>query len=233
MSTKIVAEPLAFHFADDGAVPNNRLPMLVYKGAFTGRDIAGAIETTFGKNDWGHGLWHNGIYPFVHYHAQIHEVLGIAAGKARVRFGGDKGEVLEVEAGDVAVLPAGTGHQRLSSTPDLLVIGVIPAGRPLRPVPRHDRRTRARGRNDPARAAACDRSAVRRERAADEAVALSYDADAVRCEASASAGGVACKSCFRSRPALTNGSHSTLSTPSCSWLSAPRPNSSASRLDGM
>jgi len=30
------------------------------------------------------------------------------------------------------------------------------------------------------------------------------------------------------RPALTNGSHSTLSTPLCSWLSAPRPNSNAS-----
>jgi len=121
-------EPLTFFFADDGAVPNNHLPFLVYKGAFNGRDPASAIENTFRRNDWGHGLWHNGIFPFVHYHSQIHEVLGIAAGKARVRFGGEKGEELEVEAGDVAVLPAGTGHQRLSSTPDLLVIGAYPLG---------------------------------------------------------------------------------------------------------
>jgi uncharacterized protein YjlB len=121
-------EPLTFFFADDGAVPNNRLPLLVYKSAFNGRDPASAIENTFRRNDWGHGLWHNGIFPFVHYHSQIHEVLGIAAGKARVRFGGNKGEELEVEAGDVAVLPAGTGHQRLSSTPDLLVIGAYPPG---------------------------------------------------------------------------------------------------------
>lgn len=126
MSTKTVNEPLTFHFADDGAVPNNRLPMLVYKRAITARDIAGAIETTFRKNDWGHGLWHNGIFPFTHYHSQIHEVLGIAAGKARVRFGGKHGEELDVEAGDVAVLPAGTGHQRISATPDLLVIGAYP-----------------------------------------------------------------------------------------------------------
>lgn len=126
MSTKTAAEPLAFQFADDGAVPNNRLPFLVYKGAITARDRAGAIEEAFHANDWGHGLWHNGIFPFVHYHSQIHEVLGIARGRARVRFGGDSGEELDVEAGDVAVLPAGTGHQRLSSTPDLLVIGAYP-----------------------------------------------------------------------------------------------------------
>jgi uncharacterized protein YjlB len=120
------SEPATFFFADDGAVPNNRLPFLVYKRAFDAHDLAAAIETTFRRNNWGHGLWHNGIYPFVHYHSQIHEVLGIAAGKARVRFGGNKGEELEVEAGDVAILPAGTGHQRLSSTPDLLVIGAYP-----------------------------------------------------------------------------------------------------------
>jgi uncharacterized protein YjlB len=122
MSAASKIEPAAFFFADDGAVPNNRLPMLVYKSAIN----ASTIEKTFQKNGWGHGLWHNGIYPFTHYHSQIHEVLGIAAGKARVRFGGRNGEELDVEAGDVAVLPAGTGHQRISSTPDLLVIGAYP-----------------------------------------------------------------------------------------------------------
>jgi uncharacterized protein YjlB len=122
-----VTEPAIFRFADDGAVPNNRLPFLVYRGAIDTRgDVAAAIEQTFEQNGWGHGMWRNGIYPFVHYHSQIHEVLGIAAGKARVRFGGQHGEELEVAAGDVAVLPAGTGHQRLASTPDLLVIGAYP-----------------------------------------------------------------------------------------------------------
>ena len=122
-------EPATFRFANDGAVPNNRLPFLVYQGAIDvarTRDPAAAIERTFERNGWGHGMWRNGIYPFVHYHSQIHEVLGIAAGKARVRFGGNNGAELEVAAGDVAVLPAGTGHQRLSSTPDLLVIGASP-----------------------------------------------------------------------------------------------------------
>ncbi|MBV9564447.1 MAG: hypothetical protein JOY90_28995 [Bradyrhizobium sp.] len=125
-------EPLTFLFADDGWIPNNPAwPMLVYRG---GIDLAGhsdpaqRIEAVFDANGWGRGSWRNGIFPYVHYHSMIHEVLGIARGRAKVRFGGDKGEVIEVKAGDVALLPAGTGHQRLEGSHDLLVIGGYPAG---------------------------------------------------------------------------------------------------------
>jgi uncharacterized protein YjlB len=128
MQTLQRIEPLAFRFDDDGLVPNNPLlPFLVYRGGVDvgGRDPAAAIEQRFAANGWG-DMWRNGIYPFTHYHSRIHEVLGIARGRARVRFGGATGEELEVAAGDVAVLPAGTGHQRLSASGDLLVIGAYP-----------------------------------------------------------------------------------------------------------
>ena len=126
-------EPVTFMFADDGAVPNNpRLPFLVYRGVV---DLAGTpdpekeIEATFRANGWG-DMWRNGIYPYVHYHSMIHEGIGIARGRARVRFGGAKGEEMELAQGDVAVLPAGTGHQCLRASPDLMVIGAYPkAGR--------------------------------------------------------------------------------------------------------
>jgi uncharacterized protein YjlB len=124
------AKPLTFHFKDDGAVPNNAaLPALVYKSAL---DLAGAcdpeaqIEKMFAANGWGHGQWRNGIYPFTHYHSMIHEALGIARGGASVQLGGERGETFELTAGDVAVLPAGTGHKRLSGSADLLVIGAYP-----------------------------------------------------------------------------------------------------------
>jgi uncharacterized protein YjlB len=127
---RMPATPLTFMFRDDGAVPNNPvLPVLVYKGAIDAgskRNPENAIEKLFAGNGWGHGQWRNGIFPFVHYHSMIHEALGIARGHARVQLGGHDGEIFELAAGDIAVLPAGTGHQRLSGSDDLLVIGAYP-----------------------------------------------------------------------------------------------------------
>jgi uncharacterized protein YjlB len=122
-------EPLTFVFADDGLVPNNPMPFLVYKAAI---DVDNAhpektIEKLFGANGWG-AMWRNGVYDYPHYHATVHEALGVARGHARVRFGGDKGTELELSAGDVAILPAGTGHQCLSASPDFCVVGAYPPG---------------------------------------------------------------------------------------------------------
>jgi uncharacterized protein YjlB len=120
-----------FLFADDGQTPNNpNLPMLVYPAAvdIAGRaDPAAPFETLFSRHGWADG-WRNGIFSFLHFHTTAHEVLGIARGQARVEFGGARGEILTVGAGDVVVLPAGTGHRRIESSPDLLVVGAYPAG---------------------------------------------------------------------------------------------------------
>lgn len=117
------------HFADDGDVPNNRLPLIHYAGAIdpTAGDPARAFEELFQGHGWGNG-WRNGIFPFHHYHSTAHEVLGIAAGEAEVRFGGEGGATVRAKAGDAVLIPAGVGHKRLSGSPDLLVIGAYPAG---------------------------------------------------------------------------------------------------------
>ena len=123
-------EPVAKRFADDGSVPNNpSLPFLVYRRCIDvsgQKDPAALVERIFAQNGWG-DAWRNGVYSFTHFHSMIHEVLGVAAGRARVRFGGKAGEELEIEAGDVAVLPAGTGHQRISASRDFLIVGAYPA----------------------------------------------------------------------------------------------------------
>jgi uncharacterized protein YjlB len=132
-------EPLALVFEDDGLVPNNPLPFLVYKAAIAVDNAhpETTIEGLFGANGWG-DMWRNGIYDYPHYHATVHEALGVARGRALVRFGGDAGEVLEIAAGDVAILPAGTGHQCLSASDDLAVVGAYPPGAKMqitRPTP--------------------------------------------------------------------------------------------------
>src|ERR1700746_583904 len=137
-------EPLTFVFEDDGLVPNNRMPFLVYRRAI---DVDNAhpektIEGLFGANGWGE-MWRNGVFDYLHYHATVHEALGVARGHARVRFGGDKGKELEISAGDVAILPAGTGHQCLAATQDFSVVGAYPPGPPMdlqRPTPENHAR---------------------------------------------------------------------------------------------
>jgi uncharacterized protein YjlB len=88
-------------------------------------DPAAIMEDLFELNGW-RDSWRNGIYDYVHYHSRIHEVLAIGRGKGTVRFGGNNGRTVEVKAGDVAILPAGTGHQCLTASSDFLVVGAYP-----------------------------------------------------------------------------------------------------------
>jgi uncharacterized protein YjlB len=122
-------KPLTMVFADDGLVPNSPLPFLVYKRAISLDNVQPekTIEQLFGANGWG-DMWRNGVYDYLHYHATAHEALGIARGHAIVRFGGDKGREIAIAAGDVAILPAGTGHQCLSASADFSVVGAYPPG---------------------------------------------------------------------------------------------------------
>ncbi|MEE2658595.1 MAG: hypothetical protein VX733_08840 [Candidatus Latescibacterota bacterium] len=120
---------VSHHLQDDGVIPNNCLPLLVYSQVVDHSvgDPARAFEQLFHGNGWGHS-WRNGIYPFRHYHSTAHEVLGIAAGSAKVEFGGPEGVVLDVSAGDAVLIPAGVSHYNLGASSNLLVIGTYPPG---------------------------------------------------------------------------------------------------------
>jgi uncharacterized protein YjlB len=112
-----------------GEIPNNaRWPVLLHRAA-TPAGEAAAAEALFARHGWP-PAWRNGIYDFHHYHPNAHEALAIARGRVAVRLGGESGVTLDLVAGDVVVLPAGTGHCNLGASGDLLVVGAYPPGEP-------------------------------------------------------------------------------------------------------
>ena len=124
------ARVTAHRLATSGAIPNHpRWPLLIYPGAVAvaASDPATAFEELFDRNGWP-AAWRNGIYPFHHFHCDAHEVLGVYSGEVTAQFGGEDGIVITARAGDVIVLPAGTGHKKLSSRGALGIVGAYPAG---------------------------------------------------------------------------------------------------------
>ncbi|RDU37375.1 hypothetical protein DRW41_05890 [Neobacillus piezotolerans] len=120
------ANERSFFLKDDGQVPNNpELPVIVYEGVFN--ENPNGIEETFNRHNWT-GSWSDGIFGYHHYHSNVHEVLGVKSGYATVLLGGDAGERVDVKAGDVILLPAGTGHKLVEGSEDFEVVGAYPEG---------------------------------------------------------------------------------------------------------
>jgi uncharacterized protein YjlB len=104
-------------------IPNNpRYPVLVYRGVEL--DDPRAL---FAQHGWG-GTWVSTVFDFHHFHSTSHEALAVIAGSATIELGGPQGEAFEVAAGDVLVLPAGTGHRRARDDGAFRVMGAYPAG---------------------------------------------------------------------------------------------------------
>lgn len=144
-------KPHLFRFKDDGETPNHpKWPLVLYRSPVAlrkGVDPAAVLEDLFAANGWKDS-WRDGVYDFLHFHTHAHEVLGIARGRVRIQFGGARGRRLDLKAGDVVVLPAGTGHRRIDASRDLLVVGAYPgsSGRYDQPGPKdvdHARAVRA------------------------------------------------------------------------------------------
>lgn len=113
--------------APGGGVPNSRLPVLLVRGALDGPADERLVHGLYRANEW-QGCWTWTVYDFHHYHSTAHEALAVAGGEARLMLGGEGGVEVAVAAGDLLVLPAGTGHRRLSASEDFAVCGAYPAG---------------------------------------------------------------------------------------------------------
>ena len=103
---------------------------MLYRGVSDEDDLETYFRRLFNSHDWG-GDWAMGIYGYHHFHSNAHEVLGIAAGSATLVLGGEDGRTLEVRAGDVLIIPTGTGHRRIKDSWDFWVVGAILAARKI------------------------------------------------------------------------------------------------------
>jgi uncharacterized protein YjlB len=123
-------QPEQLNFKDDGVFPNSALPLLLYRQAIAtdAEDLASTVEHCFAENDWTNS-WRDGVYSFPHYHSTSHEVLGVYSGAAMLRLGGEHGKNVEVQAGDVIIIPAGVAHQNMGASNDFGVVGAYPGGR--------------------------------------------------------------------------------------------------------
>jgi uncharacterized protein YjlB len=130
-----------FHFGPADDVPNNTLPVLLYRGvlAANAADKARLFRKRFKENGWA-GLWTDSIYDYTHFHSNAHEVLGVAEGRVSIRLAGDNGSVFRLNAGDMLILPAGVGHRRVSDDEGLKVIGAYPRGQSHYDIKRRGRR---------------------------------------------------------------------------------------------
>lgn len=123
--------PETLHLEPDDGVPNHpRLPVLIHPNASNadpGEAMARDFETRFAVHGWP-PRWLDSVYDFHHGHSTAHELLGIAAGHARLMPGGPDATRIAVSAVDVLLLPAGTGHCRVDASGDFVVIGAYSDG---------------------------------------------------------------------------------------------------------
>jgi uncharacterized protein YjlB len=119
-------EPEALRFDPSGGVPNNPdLPVLLYRAVLSAEPST--FEALIDRNGW-ECRWRNGIFDYHHFHSTAHETLAVVRGSATVLLGGEGGEEIDLAPGDIVILPAGTGHKRIMSSPDLLIVGAYPPG---------------------------------------------------------------------------------------------------------
>jgi len=123
---------LHFVFKRNRNFPNSKLPVIIYQGALNlprQKNKAAEIARSVCEGNGWSNTWKNGIYDFHHYHSITHECMAVVMGSARLVLGGPGGKAVELNSGDVIILPAGIGHACTRASDDFLCIGSYPQGK--------------------------------------------------------------------------------------------------------
>lgn len=112
-----------------GGVPNNVLPVLLYRHVLPEEadDAAVWFEQRFGQHQWP-ARWRYPVFTYTHFHTNTHEVLGIYAGEAQIQLGGEDGPVVTLRMGDAVLIPAGVGHKQIDASANFMAVGAYPEG---------------------------------------------------------------------------------------------------------
>ena len=115
-------------FPGGDQVPNNPdHPAVIARDALEGAHADRAVRGLMERNGWD-GTWTSTVFDYHHFHPDAFEALAVASGSATLMLGGPQGETLEVQAGDVMILPPGFGHRRLAMQGGFQICGAYPPG---------------------------------------------------------------------------------------------------------
>ena len=106
-------------------------PLLIYHSCFASSTSPNEIERHLRSVGVVEPQWRFPMYRQHHYHSTTNEVLCVAGGSARLCFGGGENPErveVEVEKGDVMVVPAGVAHAMLDDHGGFSMIGSYPVG---------------------------------------------------------------------------------------------------------
>lgn len=132
-----MVEVKKYYFPPTPLIPNSPQPLLHYPGLLKtpAERRPAEINRRFNENDWlTQWIFRYGPTQHSHYHSGIHECMAVLSGSATIRFGvadtsddmerntyGDGKEEggieLQVQAGDVFVIPAGVAHKTFNTSP--------------------------------------------------------------------------------------------------------------------
>ncbi|OBR15050.1 Cupin domain protein [Colletotrichum higginsianum IMI 349063] len=112
-------------------VPNNRLPVIVYRDVLPKPPAEESTTEFLETNKWEK----KGFWPGTevhHFHPNTHECYGVVTGTTTMLVGRGQldgttgGQLVSLRPGDVIVIPAGVSHMNATMTEDYRFVGVYP-----------------------------------------------------------------------------------------------------------